>query len=197
MKIVQPSVSLEWITPNSLQQIELAGRTCYKSEPKGKPEEFVRGVIKRGHESVLEHASASFRIVCDRGISHELVRHRICSFSQESSRYVNYGTKNGEIQVIRPTGITDLLYEFWESYCRQAENGYLQMLAAGAPPQMARSLLPTCTKTELVMTANFREWRTILKLRTASAAHPDMQVIAKEILFFFRSYLLVIVEDIP
>lgn len=185
MRIVEPSVTLEWMTPYPLSMIERAGRTCYKSEFKSDadPAVFVRRLIKRGHLSVIEHAVASLRIVCDRGVSHEIVRHRIASYSQESTRYVNYGKEmyGGEIKVIVPSGLrkSDIAYEYWFAATEKAENAYLDMIENGISPQMARSVLPTCTATELVMTANFREWRHFIALRCAPAAHPDMRHVAE------------------
>jgi thymidylate synthase (FAD) len=183
MKVVDPQVSLEWITPMPLQAIERAGRTCYKSEDKitdDSAEVFCRMIYKRGHESVVEHAVASVRIICDRGVTHEIVRHRLASYSQESTRYCNYGKDkfNGQIQVIMPPDMTEeQKAEWWDAMC-YAEKKYLRMLELGATPQIARSVLPTGLKTEIVMTANFREWRHFLKLRTDKAAHPQMREVA-------------------
>lgn len=183
MKIVKPSVSLEWITTDALLAIERAGRTCYKSEDKavlGSAAAFCKMIEQKGHESVMEHAVASFRIVCDRGVSHEIVRHRIASYSQESTRYCNYGKDKfgNEISVIEPPGLTPQQRLFWRDVCEMAEMRYLALLDAGASPQIARSVLPTCLKTELVMTCNFREWKHFLSLRTSAAAHPQMREIA-------------------
>jgi len=187
MKIVEPSVELLWHTEEPEKIIELAGRTCYKSESKitkDSSEEFIRMILKRGHESVIEHASASFRIVTDRGITHEIVRHRLVSYSQESSRYCNYSKDqfNNEISVVQPSGIdAPHKYHAWHLAMVQAENSYFDLIDRGCPPQVARSVLPTCLKTEIVMTCNFREWMHFLKLRTNAAAHPDMIIIAKMI----------------
>lgn len=190
MRIVEPSVELLHATPNAEQIIERAGRVCWKSEDKITDDShvaFIRMLMEPGrkHESVLEHASAGFSVVCDRGISHEIVRHRICSYSQASTRYCNYGKGKfgGEISVIKPSEIVKGEYpgtpEFnaWWHSCQTAENEYLKMLAAGAKPQNARSVLPTCLATEIVWTANLREWRHILTLRGAPSAHPDIRVI--------------------
>lgn len=143
--------------------------------------EFIRKVLKSGHESIIEHASASFRIICDRGITHEFVRHRLFSYSQESSRYCNYaGDKFGnEITVIKPSNLK--CYASWEIAMRNAEETYLFMIKMGDSPQVARSVLPTCLKTELIATTNFRSWRNFLKLRLDKAAHPDIIVVAKMI----------------
>lgn len=163
--------------------IEMAGRVCYKSEPStypGSEVAFIERLRKLQHESVIEHASASFRIICDRGISHEIVRHRLASYSQESTRYCNYSKDkfDGEIMVIEPPGLTPDQKMSWTLAVKAAECEYLTMLDLGCLPQIARSVLPTCLKTELVMTANFREWRHFLKLRTAPAAHPQMREVA-------------------
>lgn len=183
MRIVEQSVHLEWATPEPERIIERAGRTCYKSEEKiteGSAAKFVAMVLARGHESVIEHASASFRIVCDRGISHEIVRHRLCSYSQESTRYCNYGksVNDGQVKFIAPPDLRGHAAKVWRDACIVAEQAYLELLRIGQPPEIARSVLPTCLKTELVMTCNFREWRHFLRLRWSPKAHPQMQEIA-------------------
>lgn len=187
MKIVEPSASLMSWTRHDLlqaeQHIERCGRICYKSEDKTTKEsagKFIRMLIKREHESVLEHASATILFVCDRGVSHELVRHRLASYSQESTRYCNYGKDkfDNEISVIEPPGLSaKKAYHSWLLACKEAESQYLWMLKAGLSPQIARSVLPTCLKTEIAVTANLREWRHILKLRTSKAAHPQIREI--------------------
>lgn len=183
MKIVQQSVELEFITPNAEQLIERAGRTCYKSENKITEEsagEFIKMLLGRGHESVIEHAYASFRVVCDRGVSHEFVRHRLFSYSQESTRYCNYSkAKYGnEITVIKPPGLSAQAEALWQLHCEDAEKRYMKMLELGCKPETARSILPNSLKTELVATANFREWRHFLFMRWSPRAHPQMQEIA-------------------
>ena len=168
-----------------LKKIELVGRTCYKSEDKitdDSCKQFVKNIIARGHESVLEHVNFSVRFTCDRGVSHEIVRHRIASYSQESTRYCNYA-KNGfgsEITVIEPLFLNkhSAGYGLWEVACRQAEKAYFDLLDWGCTAQEARSVLPNSLKTEVVMTTNVREWRHFLKLRTSKAAHPQMREIA-------------------
>lgn len=187
MEIVKASASVEY--PQSLEQaqadlarVEAAGRTCYKSEG-STGEKFVGMLIRRGHLSVLEHAQASIRIICDRGVSHELVRHRIASFSQESTRYVNY-QKRG-VQFIDPRegfpAMTDDAYALWWAAMQKAEYSYQAMIEAGCPPELARAVLPNSIKTELVMTANLREWIHFLSLRNAKPAHPQMREIASQI----------------
>lgn len=187
MKIVEPSVEL--INPPSyetmLATIEAAGRTCYKSEDKitdTSAAKFVTSIINRGHESVLEHGSVTVRFICDRGVSHEIVRHRMASYCQESTRYCSYAADKfgNEISVIAPATFErdSAPYRIWERQCKQAETAYFDLMAEGCKPQEARSILPTCLKTELVMTANMREWRHFIRLRTDPAAHPDMRVAA-------------------
>lgn len=194
MRIVKQSVKREFITPNALKLIELIARTCYKSEGKiaeGTDEQLVKKLIDNGHHAMLEHASASYRIICDRGVSHEIVRHRLFSFAQESTRYVNY--KEG-IEVICPSNIPEGEYNInsntrdltdtgikWISSVLITENAYKDLIAYKVSPQIARSVLPTCLKTELVVTGNFREWLHFLRLRTSPKAHPQIQEIAKMI----------------
>lgn len=186
MRIVKPEVSLEWITHEPLKAIERAGRTCYKSEELITPDSskaFVKKIQGLGHESVIEHGVASFRIICDRGVTHEIVRHRLASYSQESTRYCNYGKgKFGmQITVIEPPYTKPTSKPRWERVMRVAEEEYLAMIKEGESPQIARSVLPNSLKTEIVMTANFREWIHFLKLRTSAAAHPQMREVANQI----------------
>lgn len=214
MKIIKPYYTIE--TPlNSieiLQRIEAAGRTCYKSEDKITPESagpFVAALIKRGHESVLEHVSITVRFVCDRGVSHELVRHRLASFSQESTRYCNFSDNNfgNEITVIEPCFWSDSsfkrkavhggCYEEWKRACKSAEKTYMDLISlGGATPQEARSVLPNSLKTEIVMTANLREWRLILKQRTAKDAHPQMRELMCPLLKELKNKVPVVFDDI-
>jgi len=198
MNIVKQSVSWEQDPPDGfkiLARIERAGRTCYKSEDKitkGSSVKFVNGLIVRGHDSVLEHVSLSVRIICDRGVSHEIVRHRIASYSQESTRYCRY---KDEIQVIQPPGLNVKGYLNWKNAMVQCENSYRFMLIQGVSPQIARSVLPTCLKTELVMTANLREWRHFFRLRNALAAHPQMREVAGMILKLFVKSIPVVFDE--
>lgn len=180
MKIVKPSVELLWITPNATKMIERAGRICYKSEElitDDSANKFVKKILERGHEAVIEHASASLLFICDRGVTHELVRHRLVSYCQESTRYCNYGKEKfgNEITVIEPPGLTEKQREFWRISCEASEENYICLINSGSSPQIARSVLPNCLKTEIVTTANLREWRHIIKLRTAPTAHPQIK----------------------
>lgn len=183
MKIISAYAEILAATPDLEKIIELAGRTCYKSEDKitdDSAAQFVAKIRSINHESVLEHGSITVRFVVDRGVSHELVRHRLASFSQESTRYCNYSKDKfgNEIIVIYPNfGWDELDSKFirWKEACVVAEARYFDMLDAGAKPQEARSVLPNSLKTEVVMTANPREWRHVFKLRCAEAAHPQMR----------------------
>lgn len=205
MKIIQPSI--EFITPINgdaiLKRLEQCGRVCYKSEDKitkDSAAKFVASIIQRGHESVLEHCSFTVKFICDRGVSHELVRHRLASYSQESSRYCDYskGKFGGEIAVIEPRYFDRNGAEWgtWETACRQAEAAYFQLLAMGRNPQEARSALPQSLKTEVVMTANIREWRHFLRLRCDHAAHPDMRYLALKLLDQLHERVPVCFDDI-
>ncbi len=184
MKIVDASAEILAHTPDLEQIIERAGRVCYKSEDRitaDSAKGFIERLQASKHESVLEHGSISVLFICDRGISHELVRHRVASFSQESTRYCNYSKdKFGrEIAVIRPCFWTEAPETFarWRLACEQAEAAYFELLDAGATPQEARSVLPTSLKTEIVVTANPREWLHIIRLRTDQTAHPQIREI--------------------
>lgn len=205
MKIIEPSVEI--ITPLDgaavLKHIELCGRVCYKSEDKitdDSAKRFVKMLIELGHESVLEHYSFSVRFICDRGISHEIVRHRIASFSQESTRYCNYASDRfgDEITFVEQSGINDdpLTYGWWKGACQEAERRYFALLQSRCSPQEARSVLPTCLKTEIIMTANLREWRHFLKLRTANAAHPDMRYLALSLLEQLKKLIPIVFDDV-
>jgi len=205
MKIIKPSITLETnVTQEDiLKHIEKAGRVCYKSEGNIKEDsaaKFVSGILKRGHESVIEHFFLSVRIVCDRGVSHEIVRHRLASYSQESTRYCNYteGKFGNELTMIRPCYWAEDSAEFliWETAMSCTEGYYFTLVKRGATPQEAQSVLPNSLKTEIVMTANLREWRHFLKLRTSKAAHPQMREIACMILDEFTKRYPVIFGDI-
>jgi thymidylate synthase (FAD) len=164
--------------------IEKAGRTAYKSEDRitrDSYDKFIRGLIKRGHEAVIEFGSMTVKFITDRGVSHEIVRHRMCSFVQESTRYCNYDEDQfgRELTVVKPStwdSWTDSQRDWWKGSLEYAELNYLEMVQDDMEPQQARSVLPNSLKTEIVVRANFREWRHIFSLRAISkAAHPDMR----------------------
>lgn len=162
-------------------RIAQGARTCYKSVGTGPDSDkrLIASCFNKGHHSVLEHSSVTVKFVCDRGVSHELVRHRLASFSQESTRYCNYSKdKFGkEITVVKPVRLKkdSMEYYIWETTCNQSEKAYFDLLDLGVKPEDARSVLPTSLKTEVVMTTNLREWYHILDLRTGEDAHPDIR----------------------
>lgn len=210
MKLIKPSFEiLTGISRRSIyRSIEVAGRTCYKSEDKITPEsaeKFVKRIVDSGHLSVIEHQSVSVRFICDRGVSHELVRHRLCSFSQESTRYCNYAKDKFDNQLtfiipswsniqpgegfssdfgLQPYG--DIL---WLNAMQNAQEIYISMINAGWTPQQARSVLPNSLKTEIVVTANLRQWREVFRQRCAQAAHPQMRELMIPLQSEFRKVL--------
>ena len=185
-----------------LRRIEFIGRKCYQSGDKitaDSAEAFVRGLIKRGHESVLEHCSFTADFICDRGVTHEIVRHRIASYTQESTRYCNYskGKFGSQITVIEPPFVTGSeAHDIWDAACREAEYYYFKLLDIGLTPQEARGVLPHNLKTELVMTTNLREWRHFFRLRTDPAAHPQMREAASMLLAESKEQMPVFFDDI-
>lgn len=205
MRIIAPSVEI--ITPLNgqeiLRHIEQVGRVCYKSENninEESAEKFVAGIVRRGHEAVIEHYNVTVKFTTDRGITHEIVRHRIASYAQESTRYCNYSKDkfSNEITVIRPVDIEEgsQAEEDWKAAMEAAEKFYFALIADGCKPQTARSVLPTCTKTEIMVTMNMREWRHFIRLRAAEAAHPDIRILAKDLLAQFKAQIPVLFDDI-
>lgn len=210
MKIVEPKYEI--LTDISeggikeLQQIERVARVCYKSEDKITPDgesakKLVGFLVKQGHEAMLEHSQLSVLFTCDRAIANELVRHRIASFAQESTRYCNYSKEKfgGELSFIRPYYIDDLSEEACDAIsdsCLWAEKLYLQLIKDGLRPEQARCVLPLCLKTEIVITANYREWRNIFKLRTPVAAHPQMRELMCPLLLEVQKKIPVVFDDI-
>ncbi|MEK7520895.1 MAG: FAD-dependent thymidylate synthase [Patescibacteria group bacterium] len=183
-----------------LKNIERYGRVCYKSEDKitaDSARRFIRRIIDSGHESVIEHEKVTIRVICDRGVTHEIVRHRIASYSQESTRYCDYH-KSGEISVIYPLFFEEESekYRTWQEAMVACENFYNRLRSLGASPQEARSVLPNSLKTEIVITYNLREWRHFFRLRCSSRAHPQMREIAIPLLREFQRRIPVIFDDI-
>ncbi len=243
MKIIKPSYEIRTDLPGNgiwvLKDLEEDARTCYKSEDWITEDgESARKLIKRlidsGHLAMLEGFDIKVRFICDRGVSHELVRHRLCSFSQESTRYCNYSKDKfgNEITVIEPVIFEELdalykndvknlaillehhydnentltqyemyepiyqAYAEWYLACDKAENAYLNILNNGGTPEIARSVLPTCLKTEINMKANLREWRHIFKERTSERAHPEMRRLMIPLLFELHDKIPIIFDDI-
>lgn len=213
MQIIKPDfiVEEEESGISKVKKLEKYGRVCYKSEDNIGEDTYkniLKNIIKRGHTSVLEHEKITVRIICDRGVSHEIVRHRIASFSQESTRYCNYSEsskKNLGIKVIDIASgfnydldnTTDKSkYEIWMQHMKRCEKAYNALIDLGASPQEARSVLPNSLKTEIVVTMNIRSWRNFFSLRADKAAHPSMQEIAYPLLKFLHDYIPVVFDDI-
>lgn len=205
MRIVDPGfVICETIDGDEmLKRIERAGRVCYKSEDKiteDSAKKFVQNIIRSGHESVIEHEKVTVKVTCDRGVSHELVRHRIASFSQESTRYCNYNADkfDNQLTFIRPCfwNEDETKYKIWKKTMEYIEKAYMELLEDGAKPQEARSILPNSLKTEVVITMNLREWRHFFRLRTDLAAHPQMREITIPMLKEFKKSIPIVFDDI-
>lgn len=210
MKIVEPKYEILTDISKSgvkeLQQIERVARVCYKSENKIVPDgssakKLVGFLVKQGHEAMLEHSQLSVLFTCDRGVANEMARHRIASFAQESTRYCNYSKDKfgSEIQVIMPTFIKNAdepTRIAWTESMYAVEKQYMQLLEHGFRPEQARCVLPLCLKTEIVVTANLREWRNIFKLRTPVAAHPQMRELMCPLLKELQKKIPVIFDDI-
>lgn len=189
MIIVTPSVELVQHSQNPDQLIERIARVCYNSEDRmacdcadgycescrARRDKFLGGLVGRRHDSVFEHAYATFKIITDRGITHELVRHRLASYTQSSTRYIKF---DQGLPVVEPIFVGPGEREVWLKSVAAAESAYLEMLAAGVPAQNARDVLPTCTATTIFMTANMREWRHVILLRAAKGAHPKIRALA-------------------
>lgn len=205
MKIVNASYEIIGMSSaeDMLKNIEKFGRVCYKSEAnitETSASDFIKRIIKSGHESVIEHEKISVRIICDRGVSHEIVRHRIASYSQESTRYCNY-TKDkfgNELTFIKPIFWNEgsKEYKIWELAMSQTEEKYFQLINAGVQAEQARSILPNSLKTEIIVTMNLREWRHFFRLRTSKRAHPQMREISIPLLNEFKSVLPAVFDDI-
>lgn len=187
MKIVEPAVEFIAATPNIGQVIELGARNCYKSEDKigeGTDERLFNQIVKQNHhDSVVEHGSVTLRIITDRSMLAQITRHRHFSFSVESQRYCNY-TKDkfgGTVQFIKPFDITtdSDAWGTWKQACQIAEGAYFTLLERKVKPEVARSILPNCTKTEIVMTGNVRSWRHFFQLRSSGHAQKDMQYLVQ------------------
>jgi thymidylate synthase (FAD) len=222
MQIIKPSFEIQdyGFEYDIYRALELAGRICYKSEdqnPSGimqKSADFVAKRLRQGHESIIEHKSITVKFICDRGVSHEIVRHRLCSFSQESTRYCNY-SKKGMTFILPPWVDDSLLGEWqqglklreipqpekeqdhiWWTVCYAIEGHYNNLIEDDWSPQQARSVLPNSLKTEIVVTANLRQWREVFRQRTAKVAHPQMRELMCPLLDKLKKDLPVIFGDI-
>lgn len=209
MRIIEPSyiIEEEIDAKKIMGTIERAGRTCYKSEHNisdGSAEKFIANILKRGHESVIEHEKITVRFICDRGVTHEIVRHRIASYSQESTRYCNYANDKfgNELTFIKPcfwdenTEDGKAKMSLWKKSMQNIENEYNELIKLGARPEEARSILPNSLKTEIVVTMNLRSWRNFFRLRTANAAHPQIRQVASALLDELKVKLPAIFSDL-
>jgi thymidylate synthase (FAD) len=197
-----------------LKKIERAGRTCYKSEDLITDDsciKFAEMILGRNHLSVIEHVSVTVKFITCRGMTHELVRHRIASYSQESTRYCNYGKEKfgKEITVIDQIKMfqeilhvksIDLQFNemcaAWKRAIEQSEREYFTMIENGAHPELARGVLPNDLKTEIVTTMNLREWRYVLGLRTSPAAHPNIRELMKKLHEQFKQKIPILFDKL-
>lgn len=205
MKIIEPYYEIIGRIDGEtmLKELELIGRVCYKSEDRissDSSKKFISNILKNGHESVIEHCKITIKMVIDRGVSHEIVRHRIASYSQESTRYCNYNQDkfDNELTFIRPFfwNDNDEKYKIWLECMKMIEINYNKLIELGAKPEEARSILPNSLKTELVITMNLREWRHFFKLRTSIKAHPQMREITIPMLSNLKQIIPIIFDDI-
>ena len=205
MKEIRPSFEImdDIDGAKILQKLERCGRVCYKSEDKiteGSAEKFIGMILKSGHESVLEHEKLTVKFICDRGVTHEIVRHRIASYSQESTRYCNYSKDKfgNELTFIRPCFWADDSEEYavWKQAMEEIEKTYVKLISLGAKPEEARSILPNSLKTEIVCTMNLREWRHFFRLRTAERAHLQIRELSVALLDELKKRIPVIFDDI-
>ena len=205
MRIINPSIEIIDCPDGEtlLKMLEYCGRVCYKSEDKiteDSAKRFISSVLKSGHESVLEHGKITIKVICDRGVTHEIVRHRLASYSQESTRYCNYANDKfgNELTFIKPCfwDENSVPYHEWVVAMENAEDIYLRMLAYGAKPEEARSVLPNSLKTEIVMTMNIREWRHFFKMRCSTRAHPQMREVALMIQKEFQKRVPLLFDEV-
>ena len=205
MKIIDQSHEILSVPDGLLRTLEKVGRTCYKSEDKitsGSAAKFVATLIRRGHHAMIEFGDIIVKFVTNRGVTHELVRHRLCSFAQESTRYINYG--GDDIEFIRPVwcpepedgaGANSADLE-WQKALIASERSYKGLLALGWRPEQAREVLPNSLKTEIVVKGNIREWRHIFALRCSRAAHPQIRALMVPCMEELRQKLPVVFDDI-
>lgn len=199
IEIIKPGYKIETVIDGKaiLKRLEMYGRLSHKSEDRaseGSAPIFIKKILEWEHESILEHENVTVRFICDRGVTHELVRHRLAAYTQESTRYCNYGHK---IQFIEPIFFKpeEEKYSLWLKGVQEAAENYSSLLEKGATPEQARSLLPNSLKTEIIMTTNLREWRHVLKMRTAATAHPQIREIMVPLLLEFQRLIPVIFDD--
>lgn len=204
MKEIKPLFRI--VRPDTLEMgiqelkfIEREARRCYKSEEAITEDsylKFVKMLCNKGHNAMLGFGELHVEFICDRGVTHEMVRHRLCEFAQESTRYCDY-TGQG-IQVICPDEIKNnpVSYAIWVEAMEHLENAYTRLGEQGHKPQIARSVLPTCLKTEIGWKANFQQWRHIFSQRAAPAAHPQMLELMVPLLAEVKRIIPVVFDEL-
>lgn len=197
-RILDPSTDKQGIT--RLRNIEAHARVSHLSEDRitlDSYDRFLRSItLSHGDFSVIEHEKATVEVVCDRGISHEWVRHRIGSYTQESTRFVNYAKQQGGARFIAPPFKLDTSKAKWAKFAELSELLYMELLSDGETPQLARSVFLTSTKTKLIVTYNLRTWRHFFIMRTCQEAHPQMKELTIPLLEAFQKRIPILFEDI-
>ena len=203
MRLVEPWIKVEnFDGVKIMKRIERACRTCYRSEDKISEESYknlLTNCLNRGHESVLEHEKITVRIYSDIGTYKDLTRHRFASFSVESTRYCSYNKDKygNEITVVNPVYMEDKeVFETWKKAIEDMEKAYMKMKELGASTDMCREILPHSTAAEYTMTANIREWKHILELRTTNHVHPAIRQVLIPLLLLFKEQMPEIFGDI-
>lgn len=195
MQIIPQSVKMHWHTPDPVGTVAARARRCYKSEANKPADEMVRQLVRNGHTAMLEHAVFSFEVITDIGISREQMRHRMASYDEMSTRYVDFTKKIG-IRFIKPSFKTSEAYDTWQEAMAMSEAAYNRLIDLGEKPQWARSVLPLSTVTEYDITINARSLRNFFMLRTALTAHPQMQEMAFEMFRLAMEVAAPMFEDI-
>jgi thymidylate synthase (FAD) len=205
MQVIKATVNIlsEINSDDVLKSIELAARTCYKSEDlitEDSAKKLVKRLIESNHEAMLEFHDVTVKFICDRGVSHEIVRHRVASYAQESTRYCNYSKDKFGNELTFISNVLDddagIVGADYYNALEAIETAYFMALKKGFTPQQARAILPNSLKTEICMKANLREWRHFFKLRCSPAAHPDMRYLALELLKKMSDSIELIFDDL-
>ena len=199
MEMIEQSHKILQYPDNALWLIETAARTCYRSGARtqsGSDVEMVKKLIAREHFAMLEFGDVTVKFITNRGVTHELVRHRLCSFAQESTRFVRYDDKMEFIKPVWWNSATLMQRELFISQCVSAEKCYNDLLESGWSPQQAREVLPNALKTEIVVKANIREWRHIFSLRCSEAAHPQIRALMQALREDLKEIMSVVFDKV-
>lgn len=204
MNIVEPYAKLMDVSDKEegirlLRKIEWCGRISHRSEDAQGADSwdrFIRAIVlQHGDWSIVEHAIATVDMLVDRGITHEIVRHRLFSFTQESTRFVNYEKKMAA-SFIMPPDLNEAQRVSWERNIGQAEMSYREAISQGCAPQIARSVFPNALASRIIVTGNLRNWRHFLLMRTTKEAHPQMRQVTIPLLAEFQAKIPILFEDI-